>query len=151
VKEAAERAAKEREAREAGERAGKEAAERERAAEWAAARAHSPKCVVPRLNGDSLTEARRALGRAHCRLGKLTEPVTTEDRWSSSGKAPAAAAGWQRAREWRSHSATPRSDKASSQRSPRRLIALGAFFGQLSMGDTGLEPVTSALSNRLGA
>jgi hypothetical protein len=74
LKEAAERAAKEREAREAGERAGKEAAERERAAEWAAATTHSPKCVVPRLKGDSLTEARRALGRAHCRLGRLTEP-----------------------------------------------------------------------------
>jgi hypothetical protein len=73
VKEAAERAAKEREAREAGERAGKEAAERERAAERAAT-THSPKCIVPHLKGDSLTEARRALGRAHCRLGRLTEP-----------------------------------------------------------------------------
>ncbi|HEY4812212.1 MAG TPA: PASTA domain-containing protein [Solirubrobacteraceae bacterium] len=73
VKEAAERAAKEREAREAGERAGKEAAERERAAERAAT-THSPKCVVPHLRGDSLTEARRALGRAHCRMGRLTEP-----------------------------------------------------------------------------
>jgi hypothetical protein len=67
VKEVAERAAKEREIREAGERAGKEAAER-------AASTHSPTCVVPRLRGDSLTEARRALGRAHCRLGRLTEP-----------------------------------------------------------------------------
>jgi hypothetical protein len=66
-KEAAERAAKEREIREAGERAGKEAAER-------VAAAHSPKCVVPHVKGDSLTEARRSLGRAHCRLGRLTEP-----------------------------------------------------------------------------
>jgi hypothetical protein len=68
VKEAAERAAKERAIREAGERSGREAAER-------AAPAQSPKCVVPSLEGDSLTQARRALGRAHCRLGKLSEPL----------------------------------------------------------------------------
>jgi hypothetical protein len=67
AKEAAERAAKEREIREAGERAGREAAER-------AALARLPKCVVPRLKGDSLTDARRALGRAHCGLGRLTKP-----------------------------------------------------------------------------
>ncbi len=67
VKEATERAAKEREAREAGELIGKEAAERARPA-------LPPRCVVPRLKGDSLTEARRALGGAHCRLGRLTEP-----------------------------------------------------------------------------
>ncbi len=65
AKEAAERAAKEREIREAGERAGREQAKR-------AALAHS--CVVPRLKGDSLTEARHALRGAHCGLGKLTEP-----------------------------------------------------------------------------
>jgi hypothetical protein len=67
AKEAAERAAKEREAREAGERIGKEEAER-------AARTDSPTCVVPRLRGDSLTAARRALARAHCGVGRLTEP-----------------------------------------------------------------------------
>jgi hypothetical protein len=57
----------ERDIREAGERAGREVAER-------AASAHSPKCVVPSLKGDSLTQARRALGRARCRLGKLSGP-----------------------------------------------------------------------------
>jgi len=67
MKEAAERAAHEREIREAGERAGREAAER-------AALARSSVCVVPRLTGDSLAEARRALERDHCRLGRLTEP-----------------------------------------------------------------------------
>jgi hypothetical protein len=67
VKEAAERAAKEHAIWEAGERAGKEAAER-------AALAHAPRCVVPRLKGDSLAAARRALGAAHCRLGRLSEP-----------------------------------------------------------------------------
>ena len=65
VKEAAERATREREVREAGERAGKEAAER-------AARAAPPVCIVPRLEGDSLRQARHALKGAHCRLGKLT-------------------------------------------------------------------------------
>lgn len=71
AKEAAERATKEREIREAGERAGKEAAERE-----AEAVAQARRCVVPSLNGDSLTAARRALDRAHCRLGKVTKPRT---------------------------------------------------------------------------
>lgn len=71
AKEAAARATKEREIREAGERAGREAAERE-----AAAAAQAPRCVVPRLNGDSLTAARHALHRAHCRLGKVTKPHT---------------------------------------------------------------------------
>jgi hypothetical protein len=65
AKEEAERAAKEREVREAGERAGREAAERERA---------EVQCVVPRLRGDSLNGARRALGKAHCRLGKASAP-----------------------------------------------------------------------------
>lgn len=67
AKEAAERAAWERKIREAGERAGREAAER-------SALADVPTCVVPRLVGDSLSQARRALGSAHCRLGRLTEP-----------------------------------------------------------------------------
>ena len=69
AREAAEHAARERELREAGERAGREAAERE-----AAARASALRCVVPRLIGDTLTQARRALGKALCSLGKVTEP-----------------------------------------------------------------------------
>ncbi len=69
AREAAERAAKEREIREAGERAGKESAERD-----ADAAAKALRCVVPRLVGDSLAAARRALDRAHCRLGKVSRP-----------------------------------------------------------------------------
>ena len=69
AKEAAERAAREREIHEAGERAGKEAAERD-----AAAAAQARRCVVPRLDGDSLAAARLALDRHHCRLGKVATP-----------------------------------------------------------------------------
>lgn len=65
AKEAAARAAWERGIREAGERAGREKARR-------AALAHS--CVVPRLEGDSLRAATRALHGARCALGKVTEP-----------------------------------------------------------------------------
>ncbi|HEX5851627.1 MAG TPA: hypothetical protein VFY36_00915 [Solirubrobacteraceae bacterium] len=65
AKEAAARAAKEREIREAGERAGREAAERE---------FKKIACVVPRLKGDSLTAARRALAKGHCGLGKVSKP-----------------------------------------------------------------------------
>ncbi len=70
VKEAAARAAKEREIREAGERAGREAAERELLTKQAS----TAMCVVPSLKGDSLATARRALGEAHCKLGKVSRP-----------------------------------------------------------------------------
>jgi len=70
AKEAAARAAKEREVREAGERAGREAAERELLAKQAS----TTMCVVPSLKGDSLPAARRALGKAHCKLGKVSKP-----------------------------------------------------------------------------
>jgi hypothetical protein len=75
VREAAEKAAHEREIREAGERAGREAAERSarEAAERAAALGHE-RCAVPRLHGDSLAAARRALRRVHCDLGRVTVP-----------------------------------------------------------------------------
>ncbi len=68
AKEAAARAAKEREVREAGERAGREAAEQEAKVNAA------PSCVVPRLKDDSLAVARHALGKAHCKLGKVSKP-----------------------------------------------------------------------------
>jgi hypothetical protein len=32
-----------------------------------------PRCVVPSLKGDTLTKARRALNKAHCRLGKVAQ------------------------------------------------------------------------------
>jgi hypothetical protein len=35
---------------------------------------HSPRCVVPALQGESLSGARTALSRAHCKLGKVSEP-----------------------------------------------------------------------------
>jgi hypothetical protein len=75
IKEAAARATKEREIREAGERAGREAAERERLAkEQSAKQAAAAMCHVPALKGDSLVAARRALGKAHCKLGKVSRP-----------------------------------------------------------------------------
>jgi hypothetical protein len=64
AKEAAARATSEREAREAGERAGRQAAERRRLALLA-------QCVVPRIVGDHLRAARRALRAGHCRLGTV--------------------------------------------------------------------------------
>jgi hypothetical protein len=36
--------------------------------------AEHPACVVPSVRGDTLVEAHRALVRAHCRLGRVTEP-----------------------------------------------------------------------------
>lgn len=74
AKEAAARSAREREVREAGERAGREAAERERLAkEQSAKQAAAAMCHVPSLEGDTLAAARRALGKAHCKLGKVSE------------------------------------------------------------------------------
>jgi hypothetical protein len=67
IKEAEERAAHERAIREAGERAGREAAEH-------AAELLASQCVVPKLQGDSLKAAQRALGKAHCRLGRVGKP-----------------------------------------------------------------------------
>ena len=33
-----------------------------------------PSCVVPKLKGKTLTQARRLIARAHCKLGKVTQP-----------------------------------------------------------------------------
>lgn len=35
---------------------------------------HHVSCVVPALTGDTLKAARRAIDKAHCRLGKVREP-----------------------------------------------------------------------------
>lgn len=35
---------------------------------------HIPSCIVPSLKGDTLSAARRAVDRAHCRLGKVRGP-----------------------------------------------------------------------------
>ncbi len=61
-------AAHERAVREEGERAGRQAAEQEHRARTG--------CVVPRLDGDSLLRARKALRAAHCKLGRVTRPST---------------------------------------------------------------------------
>jgi len=36
----------------------------------------APRCVVPALQGESLSGARIALSKAHCKLGKISEPHT---------------------------------------------------------------------------
>lgn len=64
-------AAHERELREQGERAGREKAEREAREKAVADHAAAQRCVVPKLRGDSLKAARRALERSHCRLGSV--------------------------------------------------------------------------------
>jgi hypothetical protein len=73
AREVAERARTEREIRESGERAAREAAAQEVVGAEEAASGRL-RCVVPHLDGDSLTAARRALARAHCALGKVTWP-----------------------------------------------------------------------------
>ena len=39
-----------------------------------------PKCVVPKLTGKTLSQARTALGRAHCKLGKVHQPKKPKHR-----------------------------------------------------------------------
>ena len=75
-KEAAARAAHEQEIREAGERTGREAAEREAKQKEAEKAPTIPplQCIVPSLKGDSLTAARTALAKAHCKLGNVSRP-----------------------------------------------------------------------------
>ncbi len=54
------------------EREAFERAQREIEARAAALQKSPPACLVPRVKGDSLPAAKRALARAHCGLGKLT-------------------------------------------------------------------------------
>jgi Trypsin len=75
----AERAAKELKSREESEAI--ERAQREvEAREEQPAKTAAEHCVVPSLKGDSLDKARRALSKAHCKLGKVNRP-----RGSSGG------------------------------------------------------------------
>jgi hypothetical protein len=88
-KEAAEREARERAAREAQEREAAEAkaheareanerearVQREEVERESSASSHPGRCVVPRLRGESLSAARKALRNAHCTLGKVTRPA----------------------------------------------------------------------------
>ncbi|MFI4992919.1 MAG: hypothetical protein ACHQCH_04800 [Solirubrobacterales bacterium] len=72
--------AKEQEERQAAERAtlaAETAALKRREGEEAAAAkppAAVPACVVPSLRGHTLRAARRAINKAHCRLGKVSQP-----------------------------------------------------------------------------
>jgi hypothetical protein len=63
------REANERATREAEGREGREAVERESAA----TSSHIAVCTVPRLRGEILGAARRALRHAHCRLGRVSK------------------------------------------------------------------------------
>jgi Trypsin len=97
VKEAeAERAAKERKSREESETI--ERAQREVEARGdQPAKAAAQRCTVPSVKGDSLDKARRALSKAHCKLGKVTMPdgssgavlVVTHQRTAPGKKLPA--------------------------------------------------------------
>jgi hypothetical protein len=101
-KEAAEREARERAAREAHEREVREAHEREvreahereareqreQVEREAGASSRSARCVVPRLKGDSLSAARKALLRAHCALGKVTKPAARGGRLVVTTQSP---------------------------------------------------------------
>lgn len=83
---AEEKAKAEREAKEAAEAKAREAEggqaieerERRRQAELSEAHAREAaaavQCVVPSLRGDSLKVAKKALGKAHCKLGKVSRP-----------------------------------------------------------------------------
>jgi hypothetical protein len=74
AQEAARHAAEEAELKQAEERDAQEAAARERT-EREEEEAEHPACRVPALKGDTLTAARRALARAHCRLGDVHRPA----------------------------------------------------------------------------
>jgi hypothetical protein len=50
----------------------------------------SPQCVVPKLEGKTLTQAKKLLGRAHCRLGKVTQPATHKHKLVVVSQNPAA-------------------------------------------------------------
>jgi hypothetical protein len=74
AQEAARHAAEEAELKQAEERDAQEAAARERT-EHEEEEAEHPPCRVPALKGQTLTAARRALAKAHCRLGAVHRPA----------------------------------------------------------------------------
>ena len=61
-----------------------------------AAQSGTQACTVPSLRGDTLSAARRALAKAHCRLGKVSKPkghhhgqlVVTQQHIGAGGKLP---------------------------------------------------------------
>jgi hypothetical protein len=82
LKESAEQTVREQREKEHAEQAAKEAASHATAEAEVAAATHQaavhpetkPACVVPKLKGDTLAAARRALTAAHCRLGTVHRP-----------------------------------------------------------------------------
>ncbi len=75
AREAARYATEEAELKQAEEQDAQEAAARERHEHEEQAEAEHPACRVPALKGETLTVARRALARAHCRLGAVHRPA----------------------------------------------------------------------------
>ena len=71
---AARYAAEEPELKQAEEHEAQQAAARERT-EREEQEAEHPACIVPALKGDTLTAARHALAKAHCRLGAIHRPA----------------------------------------------------------------------------
>jgi hypothetical protein len=65
-------AREETERQEAAERVAAERAAAEREARRLQEDAKASQCVVPSLKGDSLSKARRALNKSHCRLGRVS-------------------------------------------------------------------------------
>jgi hypothetical protein len=92
---------REREEQKANEAAASHAAEaaalkKREEEEAAAADKPTPVCSVPSLGGDTLRAARRALTKAHCRLGRVYRgPHTTPRRSSSPTRTPGAARSFQ--------------------------------------------------------
>ncbi len=98
------KAAEEHTQHEAAERQQREEAERAEAqakeeSQHKAKEAAASQCVVPALKGETLTVARRALRRAHCKLGHVSSPhhahgrlVVTRQGLPAAGKHPAGTA-----------------------------------------------------------
>ncbi len=66
--------AEERQAAAAAQRRHEEIEHAEAEGERRGREAANSQCLVPSLKGDTLTQARRALGGAHCKLGHVTWP-----------------------------------------------------------------------------
>jgi uncharacterized protein involved in copper resistance len=74
------KATEERQQREVVERQHIQETQQSEEAERQPTKAPAAQCVVPSLKGDSLNSARKALSRAHCRLGKVTVPHRSQGR-----------------------------------------------------------------------
>jgi streptogramin lyase len=52
--------------------------------------ASTAKCVVPKLKGKALTQAKQLLRRAHCKLGRVTKPAKHKNKLVVVSQKPAA-------------------------------------------------------------